>query len=211
MGLGIHRNSGWSALYSEKPNPEAQCRSLEALGSSPGRSTPSFLLGCLVMLFLSLISGGVGRTETTARGALSISQLSTRSDLIVLGTVVSIRWHSTVNNIFTQIDLNVEEVLKGPDAETVSFYQLGGQVGDITSSVAGVPVFTAGEKVLVFLSVKREPRPTLVGLFQGKLTIEKDPVSEKEVAIRRIPGVAKPLDQMSLERVKELIQKNAKE
>jgi hypothetical protein len=105
------------------------------------------------------------------------------------------------------MDLKVEERLKGTDLEDkISFFQLGGSAGDTVSAVAGAAPFRPGERVAVFLYKDREQRLQLVGLFQGKFSVEKRPGSEDEIAVRRIPEVAKPLDEMPLERLKNLVQ-----
>jgi len=140
---------------------------------------------------------------------LSITELTMRSDVIAIGTVTSVAgdWNSNRTVIYTRIDLKVEEGLKGTDlGDKMSFFQLGGSAGDTVSAVAGAAPFRPGERVVVFLYKDREQRLQLVGLFQGKFSVEKRPGSTGEIAVRRIPEVAKPLDEMPLVRLKNLVQ-----
>ncbi|MPZ78108.1 MAG: hypothetical protein GEU77_16480 [Deltaproteobacteria bacterium] len=140
---------------------------------------------------------------------LSIAELTKRSDVIALGKVISTSsdWDSGKTAIYTKIVLQVEQGFKGTGAgKEIMLRQLGGQVGDIVSEVAGTAVFKTGEKVVVFLFRNKKQSLGLVGSFQGKFSIEKRS-PEGEMAVRRVPEIAKPLDEMSLGRLKMLIQR----
>ncbi len=148
------------------------------------------------------------QAQSTTGGQISISDLSSRSDMIVIGRVVSIQseWNAARTNIYTKVDVNVDEVLKGSlSSGNLIVYQLGGQVGDIGEIVAGSPEFRPGELVLLFLSQTKDAKLRVVDLFQGKFTIEHDPASGVEIAVRRVPGIRQPLDKISLEEAKKLI------
>ncbi|MFQ5829781.1 MAG: hypothetical protein ACE5JD_11590 [Candidatus Methylomirabilia bacterium] len=106
----------------------------------------------------------------------------------------------------TRIGVRADEVLKGSVAgQLVSVHQLGGKVGDIASFVGGAPRFTVGERVLLFLSRRRGGELRVTGLFQGKFSLEQDPSSGREIAVRRIPGTAQPLDEIPLDKAKQLV------
>lgn len=162
----------------------------------------------LLIIGLFLLCVGIARTAAVDSKPLSIAELTTRSDVIALGTVISTTsdWDLNRTAIYTKIGLQVEQGFKGTGAgEEITFQQLGGQAGDIVSEVAGTAVFKTGEKVVVFLLRNKKQNLELVGSFQGKFSVEKRP-PEGEMAVRRVPGVAKPLDEMSLGRLKMLIQ-----
>ena len=140
--------------------------------------------------------------------ALSIAELATRSDVVALGTVSSIAsdWNLSRTAIETRIDLKVEEIFKGTvDQVKIGFYQLGGVAGDTASSVGAAASFVEDERVAVFLFKNKQQRLQLVGSFQGKFSIERR--SEGEVAVRKIPGVSKPLDEFPLDYFKMQVQK----
>ena len=143
-----------------------------------------------------------------APGALSIAELTTRSDVVALGTVSSLAsdWNLNRTAIETRIDLKVEEIFKGTvDQGKISFYQLGGVTGDIASSVGEAAPFIEDERVAVFLFKNKRQRLQLVGSFQGKFSIERR--SEGEMAVRKIPGVIKPIDEFPLDHFKMHVQK----
>jgi hypothetical protein len=64
--------------------------------------------------------------------------------------------------------------------------------------------FVEGERVAVFLLKNNRARLQLVGSFQGKFSVQRRP--EGEMAVRRIPGVSKPLDQFPLDKFKLQVQ-----
>ncbi|MEX0802378.1 MAG: hypothetical protein WD688_03540 [Candidatus Binatia bacterium] len=162
----------------------------------------------LLLVGLFLLCVGISRTTALDSKPLSIAELTTRSDVIALGTVISTTsdWDLNRTAIYTKIVLQVEQGFKGTGAgKEIMFQQLGGQAGDIVSEVAGTAVFKTGEKVVVFLFRNKKQSLEVVGSFQGKFLVEKRP-PEGEMAVRRVPGIAKPLDEMSLGRLKMLIQ-----
>ena len=155
------------------------------------------------LLVLTLLCARNVRSSSVPTSALSIAELTKRSDVIVLGTVTSIAsdWNVNRTAIETRIDLIVEEIFKGrADHGRIIFHQLGGVVGEIASSVGEAAPFEEGERVAVFLFKNKRDRLQLVGFFQGKFAIERRP--EGRMAVRRIPGVSKPLDQFLLDNFK---------
>jgi hypothetical protein len=162
----------------------------------------------IVFLFLLTVPcTGNLRAGSVPSHALSVAELTKRSDVIVLGTVsfISSDWSVNRTTIETRIDLKVEEIFKGAvDQKKISFHQLGGKVGEIASSVGEAALFREGERVVVFLSKSSRDRLQLVGFFQGKFSIERRP--EGEIAVRRTPGVSKPLDELPVDKFKLQVQ-----
>lgn len=159
------------------------------------------------LLVLTLLYAGNVRSSAVPTHALSIAELTKRSDVIVLGTVIFVAsdWDVNGTAIEARIDLKVEETFKGTvDQGKVSFHQLGGVVGEIASSVGEAASFEEGEKVAVFLFKSNRDRLQLVGFFQGKFAVERGP--KGQMAVRRIPGVSKPLDQFPLDNFKLQVQ-----
>jgi hypothetical protein len=159
------------------------------------------------LLILTLLCAGNVRSSAVPVSALSIAELTKRSDVIVLGTVTSITsdWNVNRTAIETRINLKVEEIFKGrADHGKITFHQLGGKAGQIASSVGEAASFEEGEKVAVFLFKNNRDRLQLVGFFQGKFAVERRP--KGEMAVRRIPGVSKPLDQFPLDNLKLQVQ-----
>jgi hypothetical protein len=160
------------------------------------------------LLVLTLLCAGDVRSSSALTSALSVAELTKRSDVIVLGTVTSIAsdWNVNRTAIETRIDLKVEEIFKGrADHGKITFHQLGGMVGEIASSVGQAAVFEEGERVAVFLFKNKRDRLQLVGFFQGKFAVERRP--EGQMAVRRIPGISAPVDQFPLDNFKLQVQK----
>lgn len=173
-----------------------------------GNDLPHTICRIIFLLILtSLCAGNVGAISMAPR-ALSIAELTSRSDVATLGTVSSVAsdWNLNRTAIETRIDLRVEEIFKGTvDQVKISFYQLGGVAGDTASSVGAAAPFVEEERVAVFLFKNKQQRLQLVGSFQGKFSIERR--SEGEMAVRKIPGVRKPIDEFPLDHFKMHVQK----
>jgi hypothetical protein len=170
-------------------------------------SDPSTTLSLFSLLLLTLLCVGDARASSATTRALSIAELTTRSDVIVLGTVsfIASDWNLNRTAIETRIDLKVEETLKGTvEHAKVSLYQLGGVVGDSASSLGEAAAFVEGERVAVFLSKNNRERLQVVGFFQGKFSVERRP--EGLMAVRRVPGVSKPVDEFPLDNFKLQVQ-----
>ena len=131
-----------------------------------------------------------------------------RADVIALATVNAITsdWSLNRTTIETRIELKVEEIFKGTAAQDrIIFYHLGGLVGETASVVGETAQFVEKERVTVFLAKNSQQRLELVGSFQGKFLVERRP--EGEVAVRRVPGLSKPLDEIPIVDFKMQIQK----
>jgi hypothetical protein len=115
---------------------------------------------------------------------LSDSELVTHGDHILLGTVtrVTTSWEDPdgdgQSQIFTTIEVRVEQTLKGGDrvGETVTFRQLGGRVGNITTNIPGLPKFTEGDSTLLFLegSLTNPHYSPIPGLAQGRWVVRTE-------------------------------------
>ncbi len=159
------------------------------------------------MLFVLLTSGPAPLSAAEAGRPLSVAELSARATFVVLGRVVTTEsgWDTGRPLILTRVDLAVDEILKGPvPGRMLSLRELGGQVGEAASVVPDAPSFAPGERVLVFLTFSRDGRLHVVGLHQGKFSLEPAGDGE-EMAVRRRPGSSAVLDQTALDSVKHAI------
>jgi hypothetical protein len=151
---------------------------------------------------------------------LNLEQLVQRADVIIQGQVqsVSSQWDEKRRLVFTSISIRVDETLKGERlsrGQSVLIRQVGGNVGAIQMSVAGLPRFTMGARALVFL--KRQDATTfqVVGMNQGLYEIKEefavsrvtdvDLVDSKTGEITKpLAGVQAPLEQLKT-RIRELL------
>ncbi|MCB9687916.1 MAG: hypothetical protein H6735_22940 [Alphaproteobacteria bacterium] len=103
------------------------------------------------------------------------------SERVLLGTIMDVRpepWASS-GVLATRIELDVDEVWKGPDDHMVIFWQAGSEEGGVW--VAGAVHYEPGQQVLVFL--ERSPSGVLVtaGLALGALSAEGGKLDELPV------------------------------
>jgi hypothetical protein len=131
---------------------------------------------------------GASRAHASVVQALSLEQLTARADaiLIAVATARKPRRHLDGKMIVTDVDLRVDEVLKGAHkaGQSVRATVLGGALDGVAMQVPGEANFTVGERVLVFL--QRAPRSQdlrVVGMSQGVL-----PLREQHGATMVIPA-----------------------
>ncbi len=114
--------------------------------------------------------------------ALDTTELTKRADHIAVADVLSVQsaWDQAHKKIFTTIELSVVESWKGgaQPASHLTVVQPGGAVGDIAMTVFGMPQFTPGERLLVFLR-GTTGAAGVVGMAQGKLPMTRDAASGK--------------------------------
>ncbi len=132
------------------------------------------------LLILALATGVARRASATLILALDLPAMIGRADRIAVVDVVSATpgWNERHDRISTTIELTVVDCWKGNLAagDRLTLRQPGGTVGDITTTVDGMPRFTPGERALVFLRGPAD-RATVVGLTQGKRPVRRDPSS----------------------------------
>jgi PKD repeat protein len=98
-------------------------------------------------------------------------QLISKSPFIVEGTVASSQSIERSGAIHTETALDVDQVLKGSGLPArLTIDELGGRSGDRITVIYGSPVYTSGERVLVFLFPTRDGRYRTADLFIGKFT-----------------------------------------
>jgi hypothetical protein len=81
----------------------------------------------------------------------------------------------------TIVTVSIERQFKGPKVSSVTIEQPGGSVGDIAQGVPGLPEFSSGEDVILFLKRQREGAFNIVGGKQGKFTAKTQPGSSEKV------------------------------
>ncbi|HVT08076.1 MAG TPA: hypothetical protein VHO67_11500 [Polyangia bacterium] len=135
-------------------------------------------LPALVALAAAL--GGAATARATLIMALDLPAMVGRAERIAVVDVLSVQaaWDARHERITTTIQLQVVEGWKGglqPGAH-LTVLQPGGTVGDVTTTVDGMPRFVPGERTLVFLHGPPE-RATVVGLTQGKRPLRREATS----------------------------------
>ena len=126
----------------------------------------------LLIPALALASGFSAVLATSVK-PLTLSEMVKRSPRIIHGTVIETRsqWEDGGTEIYTYVTLAPLEMLKGKapaNGGTVTFRQIGGQVGDRAVYVPGTPRFSPKQEVVVFLTgADRGGYSQVMGIFQG--------------------------------------------
>ena len=158
--------------------------------SAPGVPTRTRPFPVWLALLL-LVIVGTGPAHATVVGPLPEAMLTAHARVIVIGRVtdISSHWDTRQGQILTDITVRLDEILKGtaPGAE-VTIRQLGGRVGDIESRVEGSPEFSVGERVLLFLTTRRDGTLRVAHLYLGKFSIQTDVLTGEAIAQRDTPS-----------------------
>jgi hypothetical protein len=135
----------------------------------------------LQLAVFAALLGVASFAQASLLRAMSVAELVSHSDTIVVGTVVAVHaaWDAQHRKILSTIEVEVQESWKGPasDSHRVTIVQPGGSVGEIEMTVQGMPSFAVGESSLVFL--RGQHRFQVVGMSQGKRSLAWDSVGKR--------------------------------
>ena len=125
---------------------------------------------------------------------LSVEELSRRADVIVQGVVSNkVCLHDDQGRIYTRIELQVSEVLKGTNVSgSLTVVHGGGTVGNHRQEVSGQAGFTAGEEIVGFFVLNPRGEAVVVGLCQGKFEVWRDARNGERLARNIFHGAAPP-------------------
>lgn len=150
--------------------------------------------------------------------AMGPDELVAKADAIVVGEVVSVEsyWNEKGTLIVTDAVIAVEESLIGDKQGTVVVRTIGGTVGEYTVVASGHPTFEQGERLLVFLTPRKDGTDRVLGYRQGQFriitgddgldvavsTLTEDPsvqLVNPEDKVQRLPA------SLPLERLKQML------
>ena len=120
-------------------------------------------------LILLVTSATIARATTFVR--MSVEQLAHRAQLIVRAQCTGSMVESRGGEIWTVTFFEVREVWKGEAPSVARVRLLGGRTSQITSQVAGVPTFRAGEDVVLFLEAEPGGEYSILTWQQGTFRI----------------------------------------
>src|SRR5216117_759967 len=99
----------------------------------------------------------------------TFEEMADRAELVFAGRALVSRaeWRTvgTKRLIFTLVEFETEEVLKGNARKSVTLQFLGGTIGDATLKITGVPRFNAGDRVILFVEKNGLQFCPVVGVF----------------------------------------------
>jgi len=133
----------------------------------------------------------IGASRASLSVYMTPEQLAARSTTIVEGVVIESRsgYDPARRSLATYTTLDIRKVYRGAlGQERLVLREPGGRYGDLVHELDAVPVYAAGEQVLVFL----EPAPDGVlrtaGMFFGKFRLEQDATEKSLAAVRDLDG-----------------------
>lgn len=134
-------------------------------------------------LVLGLAFAATGIATTVPR--MDLREIVRKSDAIVEGRVEAVysQWDAERKLAYTYISIRVDEAVKGHANRSVLIRQVGGRIGALDMRVSGMPQFSQGEQVMLFLRRQANNTFEVVGLGQGRYQIVGD------VAIAHVSGV----------------------
>jgi hypothetical protein len=140
-------------------------------------------------LYVVLFLAGTALTaKATTVIPPTFEEMTDRAEVIFVGKVVSSRseWRQvgTQRAIFTLVQFEKSETLKGEGKPTIALQFLGGTVGDATLQVDGVPKFKVGDRELLFVAKNGAQVSPIIGMFHGKFGVRKDQKSGRDVLVR---------------------------
>jgi hypothetical protein len=126
-------------------------------------------------LICTLLFAGIASSTTVIPP--SFDALVAGANTIFVGEVVNTQaiWIGTPRGraIKTLVDFRVEDVWTGSSGVVTRLEFMGGTIGEATMEVVGMPVFTIGQRAVLFVSPERAASP-LVGFMHGRLRVERD-------------------------------------
>jgi hypothetical protein len=138
------------------------------------------LAAVLLLLALPATATTVVRKE--------LGSLCAEADLVFVGTVSGVRsqWADDRQQaIETFVEFADLDWLRGGDAETLTMRFGGGQVGEVREHVVGLPVFSAGDRVVIFARTERSVSP-IVGFNQGYFRVVDSPTGPVVLDVARL-------------------------
>lgn len=128
----------------------------------------------------------------TSLQKMSDPQMVRAAGLIVEGKVTSVRseWNQAHNQIYTFVEIEIRDTLKGAlPGNVVRLRVLGGRVGDEAMTLVDAPAFEQDEEAVFFLHPNHQSLFPIIGFNQGKLQIETEADTERRVVKKRGVGL----------------------
>jgi hypothetical protein len=149
------------------------------------RPSPAFvrLFACGLALVLMTPAG-----RATTVVPPEFAELVNGSDYIVRAVVRSVtaveKTRARGAKIFTEVELDVVEVVAGNPPAKVTLEMLGGRVGKKEMVVEGAPRFHVGDEDILFVSGNGRNLSPLYAMMFGRYPILRDPVSGRAYVAR---------------------------
>ena len=144
-------------------------------------------LSALLLQVFSLVTLPLSARALTAT-TRDFEGLVARAETIFKGTVYAQEsfWRGEGPNrhIATRVTFQVLATYKGVSASSQTLEFLGGTLEGRSTRVPGAPQFAVGETAVLFVVGNGEQFCPLVGAFQGRFVVERDPATAEERVYR---------------------------
>jgi len=139
----------------------------------------SFCRRAMFALALGTAVFGLGARATTLE-RMTLERLTHSAQAIARAQCLENSTAWDAGEIWTSTSFKVKEVWKGSLSERFSVRLLGGRVGNITSTVTGIPRFRPGEEVVIFLETTPRGDLSVVSWQQGSFRVRRNAYSGVE-------------------------------
>jgi hypothetical protein len=135
----------------------------------------------LAALSIAAMLSFCGVAAATTLQRMSVADMSRASHTIVRAHCVanSTRWDA--GEIWTFTTFDVEDIWKGSAPLRITVRLLGGEAGNLKSTVSGVPRFAPGEQLVLFLERTTAGDFSVVSWVQGTFRIGHDRTTDEEI------------------------------
>ena len=112
-----------------------------------------------------------------------IKYLTQSSEIVLIGKVSSREsfWNEDKSRIFTKVNIEAEEYLKGTSSPTITITVPGGEIGEVGELYTHLPRFNDQEELLLFAKKNRSNQYIVAGGELGKIRIIRDEISGKKL------------------------------
>lgn len=156
--------------------------------------TPGARVQVAALALLAALVASPRPADSTTLLKFSLEKMTKESVMVVHGHVA---WdYSAKPNpdgpIYTYTGIEVSRCIAGTCGETITLKHRGGTVGNLTLYISGMPRFTPGQEVILFLEPDPEGETGMyytVGMAQGFFLISTDTETGEKTAVQQLGGV----------------------
>src|SRR5271154_2603290 len=140
-----------------------------------------------VLILAALHASSATMVAATTLERMSVAKMTQSAQLVVRAQCLANSSGWDGGEIWTFTSFQVEDAWKGAPsgaAQQVIVRLLGGSVGNLSSTVSGVPRFRPGEEVVLFLQPTTRGDFSIVSWVQGTFRIHRDTRSGAEIVVQ---------------------------
>jgi hypothetical protein len=136
------------------------------------------------LIVVCVVALAVPLSALTVR-PLSFPALVQESSVVVHGRVADVRaqWTADRRGIESLVVVDAADYLKGDLGEHITVRVPGGRVGSMVNIIPGAPRFTAGDRVVLFLTTDGPSIPVITGTSQGVFRVSTDARSGAAIVV----------------------------